>query len=227
MRRLLILALGASAILATTSAQAHNHLAKHESPVPAKAISFDVAPDSVAVVASLTTGPTFHVSSRPSYSGFRSTSSRSYSAPATRSYSAPRTYSFRPSSPSISMRPAATSTPRTYTYSISGVPHTKAYTPAPSSPPAEVHHYHDGGSRGGGLSATDVILLNAALNSNHQNQLASAPGSTGRFVSDTDSYVPAQADKPDDGLSGWLIFGIIVLVVGGIVYGAYRYIESD
>ncbi|MGI4760606.1 MAG: hypothetical protein ACRYF0_07870 [Janthinobacterium lividum] len=223
MRRLLILALGASALLATTSAEAHSHPRLPKGPAHSVAHTLHVAPDSLVAPASLTTGPTFHAS----YSAPHVSSGGFHSMPTYRSFSATpsRTYNFsRASSPSISTRPATTLTPRTYTYNISGVPRPKTYTPAPSSQPAEVHHYHNSG--GGGPSVTDMILLNAALNSNRQNQGTSTPDTgTGRFVSDNENYSPAQADKPDDGLSGWQIFGT-VLVVGGIIYGGYRYVTQ-
>lgn len=170
------IALLASSLLTTISSQGHSHPAMPKGLfLPPAHVEHEVKPafthadivgarsavDSVAALASPFTGPTAHVStSHPSFGGFHSTPSyHSYSATPSRSFT------FRSSSPSVS-RPATTSTPRTYTYSISGAPRTKAYAPAPSSPPAEVHHYHSSGGGSGGLSATDIILLNAALN-NH------------------------------------------------------------
>jgi hypothetical protein len=204
----------------------------------------------VVALASPFTGPTPRASfsaprvstsfrSTPSYRSFSPTPSRTYSfsrasspSASTRpaATSAPRTYNFsQASSPSTSTRPATTSAPRTYTYSISGVQRTKTYTPAPSSQPAEVHHYHPSGSGGGGLSATEVILLNQALNNNnsHQSQAYSDAGAIGRYVS-SDSETAQLADSGDEGISGWGIFGIVVLclgIAGAVCFAVHRLVK--
>jgi hypothetical protein len=218
MKSFLYLALGIGALLASPSAQAHSHPAMPKGlHLPATHIERKVSRvftysdvvglrrgvDSVAALASPATGPTAHVSvssSHPSFGGFHSTPSyHSYSP------SPSRSFTFRSSSPSISTRPAATSTPRTYNYN----PFARSAPSTPVSRPAEVHHYHNSGG-GGGLSATEVILLNQALNSGHQSQTAITPGATGRYAS-SDIEATQAAELDDEGISGWGIFGIVIL----------------
>jgi|GEM_PF-4279026 len=201
-----LLALSMGALLATTSAEAHSHPRPVTGLEPPVARTVNITIDSVAALASPFTGPT----PRASFSAPRvSTSFRS--TPTYRSFSPTpsRTYTFsRASSPSISTRPAATSAPRTYSY-----PLTRSARPStPVSSPAEVHHYHNSSGGGGGLSATEVILLNQALNSGHQSQQYSEAGAI-RHTPASDIGATELADK-DEGISGWGIFGIVLLCLG-------------
>lgn len=215
-----MLALSMGALLATASAEAHSHPRLPKGLEPPVAHTVHVAPDSVAALASPTTGPTAHVSSsHPSFGGFHSTPSyHSYSP------SPSRSFTFRSSSPSISTRPATTSAPRAYNYNPFA---RSARSSTPVSRPAEVHHYHNSGGGGGGLSATDVILLNQALNNSHQNQAYSDAGATGRYASSAIGTAQS-ADSSDEGISGWGIFGIVVLclgIAGAVCFAVHRLVK--
>ena len=200
-----LLALSMGALLATTSSEAHSHPRPSAGLEPPMAHTVSITIDSVAALASPFTGPT----PRASFSAPRvSTSFRS--TPTYRSFSLTpsRTYTFsRASSPSISTRPATTSAPRTYSY-----PLTRSASSTPVSRPAEVHHYHNSSGGGGGLSATELILLNQALNSSHQSQQYSEAGAT-RHTPTSDIGATEFADR-NEGISGWGIFGIVLLCLG-------------
>lgn len=236
MKSFLYLALGIGALLASPSAQAHCyrsnmlppvHIEREVKPVLTYSDVVSIRSErTVVALASPFTGPTPRASfSAPRVStSFRSTPTyRSFSPAPSRSYSFSRT-----SSPSISSRPAATSAPRTYTYSISGVPHTKAYSPARTSQPAEVHHYHNSGG-GGGLSAIDVILLNQALNSGHQSQEYARAGPT-HYSPSGDIGATQSAEPADEGISGWGIFWIIIFclgIAGAVCFGLHRLTQKN
>jgi len=219
MKVFVVLALSLGALLATTSAEAHSHPRTPKGLALSVAYTVQVAPDSVAALASPSTGPMAHVSSsHPSFGGFHSTPSyHSYSPAPSRSFT------FRSSSPSISTRPAVMSAPRTYNHSP--FVHS-AQSSTPVSRPAEVHHYHTSGGGGSGLSATDVILLNQALTSGHQNESIGTLGNASVFVPDSRNYSSGEVNKADDGLPGWQVCGI-VLVVAGVWYGLYRFLSLD
>jgi len=206
-----LLTLAVGSLLATTSAEAHTQPVAIRTRLTADRLTMVPVPVVALIGPVMSSHPS--VSVHPSFSGFHSTPSF-HSAPAYHGFSATpsRPFTFRSSSPSVSTRPASTSPTRSYSLS-----------PTRSAPPAEVHHYHTGGG-GGGLSATDIILLNSALNSGRQNNYSSAGAS--QFVPNGGVRATQAAEISDERFSGWQICGVF-LVVGGIAYGLYRWLDVD